>query len=118
MPSYPTVLPYIEKMQGRPFSKFAHILEETGETKYPLHIGDTYLQPFDGARIEDIKQKTYPNAHKYTSTKGHPALVQAISEHYSVDSSLIQVTPGATGALHLVTGTLLAPDEEVLVLAP
>ena len=105
-------------MPNRPFSKFTSEIQAMGKADYPLHIGDTYLEPLEGARIEDIDLESYPQAHKYTSPKGYPQLIQAISQKYSVNPARIQVTPGATGGLHITAMTLLSPGDEVLILAP
>jgi len=118
MPFFPDVQPFISQITGRPFSRFAADLEKMGVPDYPLHIGDTYLSPMKGARMEDIRLSEHPQLHKYTSPKGYKPLVQAITKKYLVAPSLIQITPGATGALHLLAMTLLAPEDEVLILAP
>jgi N-succinyldiaminopimelate aminotransferase len=118
MPSFPNVQPAIAQMSGHPFSKFSAEIRAMGSATYPLHIGDTYLTPIEGARMQDVNLQSHPNAHKYTSPKGYPALVQSCSEAYDVDPERIQVTPGATGGLHLLAMSFLAPGDEVLVLAP
>ena len=118
MPSFPNVQPAIAQMSGHPYSKFSAEIQAMGSATYPLHIGDTYLKPLEGARMTDVDLQNHPNAHKYTSPKGYPELIQRISETYAIEPERVQVTPGATGGLHLIAMSLLSPGDEVLVLAP
>ena len=118
MPNYPHTQSYLDDMRGRPFSKFSSQLEEMGVPTYPLHIGDTYLEPHIGSRMEDIKLSDHPFSHKYISPKGHPHLINILSKEYDISEDLIQITPGATGGLHILALTFLSPGDEVLILAP
>ena len=118
MPKYPDVQAAIMQMPGRPFSKFSAEIQAMGEVTYPLHIGDTYLLPMKGASIQDVNSRLHPAAHKYTSPRGYPQLLQDISRHYDVDPKRIQITPGATGGLHILAMSLLGAGDEVLILAP
>ena len=118
MPTLPNVQPAIAQMHGRPFSKFSKEIESMGKPTYPLHIGDTYLDPMEGARMEDVHIRTHSTAHKYTKPKGYPSLVASIARTYAVDPERVQITPGATGGLHLLAMSLLAPGDEVIILAP
>ena len=106
MPAYPQTQSYLDDMRGRPFSKFSAEIEEMGLPTYPLHIGDTYLEPFFGSRIEDILLSDHPSSHKYISPKGHPILISSLSEEYDTPKELIQITPGATGGLHILARLL------------
>lgn len=118
MPAYPHTQSYLDDMRGRPFSKFSSEIEKMGSPTYPLHIGDTYLDPFQGGRIEDVHLSDHPNAHKYISPKGNPHLIKILSTAYETPKELIQITPGATGGLHILAMTMLSPGDEVLILAP
>jgi N-succinyldiaminopimelate aminotransferase len=60
----------------------------------PLNVGDTWLEPFVGGRMEDL----------------HQAL--------PCERDSVLVAAGATGALCTAVGMLAAPGEEVLILAP
>jgi N-succinyldiaminopimelate aminotransferase len=55
---------------------------------------------------------------RYTSPHGHPALLDAIQQKHNVVPERLLVTTGATGALAALGGALLAPSDEVLILAP
>ena len=118
MPTYPHTQSYLNDMRGRPFSRFSSQIEKMGVPTYPLHIGDTYLEPFLGARIEDVLLSDHPSSHKYISPKGHPDLIKALAEEYDTPKEMIQITPGATGGLHILALTFLSPGDEVLILAP
>jgi N-succinyldiaminopimelate aminotransferase len=72
----------------------------------------------EGARIEDVHIQTYSTAYKYTKPKGYPDLVESIARKYAITPDRVQITPGATGGLHLLAMSLLAPGDEVLILAP
>ena len=60
----------------------------------------------------------------YTAAAGLPALREAIAAYYArqyavdLDPGRIIVTPGASGALQLVMGTLVDPGDEVLLADP
>ena len=61
---------------------------------------------------------------RYTPAAGIPALREAIADHYrrrygvTVAAERIVVTPGASGALQLVTAVLVDPGEQVLMTDP
>lgn len=118
MPKPPDSNSYLNKLKGSPYSKFAEQIKSMGDPKYPLHIGDTYLEPTIGARMEDLNVQRYPGMHRYTKTKGLPQLIRALSNEYAVEEGRLVITPGATGGLFLVAKTFLEVGEEVLILAP
>ncbi|MEJ2084532.1 MAG: pyridoxal phosphate-dependent aminotransferase, partial [Acidobacteriota bacterium] len=65
MPGFPHYSSSVAGLSGSVFSALAHRLaEHEGET-YPLHVGDTWLQPAPGCRMEDLDSKTFPNLHRY-----------------------------------------------------
>jgi N-succinyldiaminopimelate aminotransferase len=87
-------------------------------------VGDTWLTPFEGARVEDLRAADYPELNRYTDTRGIPELVDAIVEKIRARNGLaceresVLVTGGATAGLAAAVGALVAPGEEVLLLAP
>jgi N-succinyldiaminopimelate aminotransferase len=91
---------------------------------YPLHVGDTWRDPFVGARSEDIQSADHPRLHAYTDTRGLPELIEAVREKLVAHNGLthnadeILITAGATGGLSAVTGAVLSPGDEMLILAP
>lgn len=105
-------------MTGSVFSELTHrIAAITGE-RFALHVGDTYLDPAPGAQMEDLKTTDHPGLNRYASPHGHPKLLTAICNKHDVDPARVLVTTGATGALSALGGALLAPGDEVLILAP
>ncbi|MGC6509433.1 MAG: pyridoxal phosphate-dependent aminotransferase [Myxococcota bacterium] len=118
MPRPPYVNSHISAMPSGVFSKFSGAISQLKPPIYPLHIGDTYLEPALGARMEDIRTESFVGVHRYTRSEGLPSLIKAISLQKSVDSERVLITAGATGGLHVLAMTLLEPGDEVLILAP
>jgi N-succinyldiaminopimelate aminotransferase len=90
----------------------------------PLHVGDTWMTPFEGARMEDLREAEHPGLHRYSETRGVPELVDAIVEKARSRNALrcepegVLVTAGATGALGSALGAIASPGDEVLILSP
>ena len=95
-----------------------------GGTVYPLHVGDTYLDPLPAARAEAQRAEQHSRLHNYAPVQGEPALLDAIVERLArrpgvdVDREDIQVVAGATSGFNVVSQVLLDPGDEVLLLAP
>jgi aspartate/methionine/tyrosine aminotransferase len=124
MPRYPAYTPSITSMSGSVYSSLAdRLAQKTGEV-YPLHVGDTWMEPPEGCRMEDLRVAEHPGLHRYTPVEGLPALLDTLVEHVSArtgvptERSGVLVTTGATGGLGAILGALLTPGEEVLLLAP
>ena len=105
-------------MPGSVFSRLAHRISAIQGEVYPLHVGDTWLAPPTGARMEDFTEAQHPGMHRYPPPTGLPALVERIAEVRGVHPDRVLVTLGATGAWHAVAGATLEPGDEVLVMAP
>jgi len=111
-------------MPGSVFAPVASRLAELRSSVCPLHVGDTWLQPFAGSRMQDLLETEHPDLHRYSETQGLPALVSALAEKVRTRNRIpcepggVLVTAGATGALGAAVGMCSAPGEEVLVLAP
>ena len=90
----------------------------------PLNVGDTWLEPFAGARVEDLRQADHPGLHRYSETRGVPALVDAIAEKVRARNGIrceregVLVCAGATAALGCALAALASPGEELVILAP
>ena len=111
-------------MPGAVYSPFADRLHEVKEPVFPLHVGDTWLPPCEGARAEDLRVEAIPRLHNYVDTKGLPPLVDALLEKLrskngiSCERDQVLVGAGATGSLATAVGSIVDPGDEVLILAP
>ncbi|MCK6519802.1 pyridoxal phosphate-dependent aminotransferase [Myxococcota bacterium] len=124
MPRPPNVTPEVAAMPGAIFSKLQARIQSHPGPLFPLHVGDTWLDPVEGARMEDLTLSTQPRLHHYVSPQGEPALIEALVEKLraknglAVEPSAVLVTAGATGALASALGAILSPGEEVVILSP
>ena len=111
-------------MPGAIYSPFADRIQGHPGPLFPLHVGDTWRDPFVGARSEDIETAETPRLHAYCDTRGVPALLEAVREKLRRRNGLahepgeLLITAGATGGLAALVGAALAPDAEILILAP
>jgi len=124
MPRHPKASSSVAAIGGSVFSALAHRLARYEGEVFPFHVGDTWLEPARGCRMQDITVEDHPGMHRYAPPQGMPALIDAIVErvrertHVPTERGDVLVTTGATGALGAVTGAILEPGDEVLVLAP
>ncbi len=124
MPRAPHFSPGLSAIGGSVFSALAHRLATYRGEIYPLHVGDTWLEPVDGCRMEDLLAADNPDMHRYSPPRGLRLLSEAIAERsqrrtgVATDARDVLVTAGATGGLGAVMGAILEPGDEVLVLAP
>jgi aspartate/methionine/tyrosine aminotransferase len=124
MPRFPDYSPPIAAMPSSVYSALAHRLSIASGETYPLHVGDTWMEPPEGCRMEDVTVARYPGVHRYAPVQGLPELIRAICRRVEAKTGQptandeVLVTAGATGGLGAVIGGLLAPGDEVLILAP
>ena len=124
MSDRPPLAPETRAMPGAVYSPFADRMSEHRGPIYPLHVGDTWRDPFVGARSEDIHSADHPRLHAYGNTRGLPELVEHIREKLASRNDLahtpeeILITAGATGGLAALAGAVLSPGDEILILAP
>jgi N-succinyldiaminopimelate aminotransferase len=91
---------------------------------YPLHVGDTYLEPLLASRAEAQLTRDHPRLHNYSSIQGEPVLLDAVQNYLQrisgevVDRECVQIMCGATAGLSVVSEALLDPGDEVLIPAP
>ena len=123
-PRPPECAPAVAEMPGAVFSPIQRQLESGSRDIVPLHVGDTWLEPFEGGRMESLRVADHPGMHRYSETQGLPPLVDAIVDKVRGKNAIacerdqVLVAAGATGALGSAVGMLAAPGEEVLILAP
>lgn len=124
MPTHPSVSRAVASMEGSLFSKLAHRLATHEGPIFPLHVGDTWLEPAEGCRMQDLTVEEHPGMHRYAPPHGIAPLLGAIAERVSGRTRVpatpdeILVAAGATGALGAVIGATVDAGEEVLILAP
>ena len=124
MPRYPNAVPRLSVVHRTPYSQFVQQAAAQGGPIYKLHIGDTYMSPPKGCRMEDLRESDYPGLHCYAPVGGRSDLIDAIAERTRVtqdkaaERAEILVTAGATGGLYAAAVALLEPTDEVIVLAP
>jgi N-succinyldiaminopimelate aminotransferase len=109
-------------MPGAVYTPFD--LERHPGPLFPLHVGDTWLSPAAGARMEDLREADFPGLHRYTGTRGIPGLVDALVQkladqnRLALERAQVLVTAGATSGLACAVSALCDPGEEVLICAP
>ncbi len=124
MPRSPHVAEHLRCIPASAYSSLAGKLERHVGESYPLHVGDTWMEPAVGTRMEDLTVVEHPGMHRYASVHGLPALLDAIVERERAKTGLplerdnVLVTAGATGGLGAVVGAIVEPGDEVLILAP
>ncbi len=124
MPRPPEAVPDVAAIADAVFSPLAGRAARSRSPSFPLHVGDTWLEPMPGARAEDLRADAHPGLHRYSETRGVPALVDALVEDtrarlgLACERKSIVVTGGATAALAVAIATVAAPGEEVLLCAP
>jgi aspartate/methionine/tyrosine aminotransferase len=124
MPSFPGLSPSVAAIHGSVYSTLAQRAAQRGGEVYPLHVGDTWLAPPTGCRMEDLGARDNPGLNVYTPVQGTRALLDAVVEKQrartgaSVERSEVLVTAGATSGLANAVGAIVTPGDEVLILAP
>ncbi len=120
----PKISRSVQAIRGSVYSAQAHRLDRFAGETYPLHVGDTWMEPAEGCRMEDLRVADHPGMHRYTSPHGLPALLDAIVERTRARTGVpteredVLVAAGGTGALGAAVGATVEPGDEVLILAP
>ncbi len=124
MPRFPASASHLHAIPAAAYSALAgRLARHPGET-YPLHVGDTWMEPAERCRMEDLTVAAHPGMHRYAPVQGLPALVDAVLERereltgLPLEREQVLITAGATGGLAAVIGALVEPGDEVLILAP
>ncbi|HMM33721.1 MAG TPA: pyridoxal phosphate-dependent aminotransferase, partial [Thermoanaerobaculia bacterium] len=124
MPRPPRLAPIPLSMKGSVYSTVLDRLAACPGETYPLHVGDTYLEPAPLCRMEDFAVAEHPAMHRYAPPQGLPALVDAVVERLRARTGVplerenVFVAGGATSGLACVVGAIVAPGDEVAILAP
>jgi N-succinyldiaminopimelate aminotransferase len=118
MPRFPQTAAAISSMRGGVFSRLAHRIAAIEGEVYPLHVGDTWLEPWRGARMQDLREEDHPGMHRYARPQGDGPLLDVLEARYGVERKRILVSAGGTGGLNAMAGALLEAGDEVLILSP
>ena len=80
MPRFPDSASHLHAIPAAAYSALAgRLARHPGET-YPLHVGDTWMEPAERCRMEDLTVAAHPGMHRYAPVQGLPALVDAVLE--------------------------------------
>ena len=110
MPRHPDVAPNIAAMAGSVYTSLAHRLATYEGEIYPFHVGDTWMEPAVGCRMQDLTVEDHPGMHRYAAPQGIDPLIAAIAETTQARTGVatgpdnVLVAAGATGALGAVAG--------------
>ncbi len=122
MPRHPQCSPTTRGLSHRVYSALAG--RARAEPVYPLHVGDTWLDPPSCARAEAQRSAEHPRLHAYAPVQGDPLLLGAVRRRLAgrdglaIDPECLQIMPGATTGLAVVVAALLDPGEELLLPSP
>ena len=124
MPKAPKVGGHVASMPGAVFSPVQDRIADHPGPLFPLHVGDTWLEPPTPALPEGLALADAPELHRYSPTQGLPELIEALCEKIRGENGLacapenLLVAAGATGSLSSAVSMLSEPGDEVLILAP
>lgn len=116
--------PAVSQIADSVYSSLTHRMASFQGEVFPFHVGDTWLEPPVGSRMEDIRVADHPGMHRYAAPQGMPALLDAVVERVrsrtgaATERENVLMATGATGGLGAVAGAILKPGDEVLLLAP
>jgi N-succinyldiaminopimelate aminotransferase len=124
MPRFPSASKTHDTLSAGVFSGLAERAKRHPGPVYPLHVGDTWRDPWEGARAEHQTLAETPLLHTYSPVQGEPPLLEAArlkAEGRSgrvLDPEALCVVSGATSGISIVMQTLLDVGDEVLLPAP
>jgi aspartate/methionine/tyrosine aminotransferase len=124
MPKHPLAAPTIAGMPASVYSSLGERAARSGREVFPLHVGDTWMEPAPGARMEELRVAEHPGMHRYAPVRGIPELLEVVVARQRVRTGLagaveeVLLTGGATSGLGAVVGATVVPGDEVLILAP
>ena len=59
-------------MPGAVYSPLGERLRSHVGPIHPLHVGDTWREPFESGRMEELAQAAHPGMNRYSPTQGLP----------------------------------------------
>jgi N-succinyldiaminopimelate aminotransferase len=124
MPRFPAASPAVAALPPSVYSPLVARLARYAGEKYPFHLGDTWKEPPEVARMERFSVERHPGMHRYPPVPGRADLLAALAQRHVERTGLpttpedLLVTGGATAAIGAAETALLAPGDEILILAP
>jgi N-succinyldiaminopimelate aminotransferase len=124
MPRFPSSAASAQGLSDRVFGQLVRKSGTQSTHLYPLHVGDTYLEPLAAARAEAQRTDARAKLHNYAPVQGEPELLRAIMDKVrrrsgvALDPECVQVMSGATAGIGVVCTAILEPGDEVLLPAP
>ncbi|MBM4343700.1 MAG: pyridoxal phosphate-dependent aminotransferase [Deltaproteobacteria bacterium] len=124
MPRFPAQSPFVSSLRPSVFASIVAQFRTLPAPPAPLHLGDTWRQPPEAARLEHAIASLPKNGYAYANPNGFEPLRAAVADRLGqkglpgLSADHVHVTSGGTGAIAAVWHTLLQPGDEVLVLAP
>jgi len=124
MPRHPRASTTNDSLSAGVFSALTRRAAAHTGRIYPLHVGDTWREPWAGARADFADTAQTPLLYTYAPVRGEPALLTAAHaacearSGRSLDPMDFVVVSGATSGISVVMQTLLDPGDEVLLPAP
>lgn len=119
----PDVSSHVRSLKQSVFASLAEKMKALPEPPIGLHLGDTYAVPPAAARWEHLDLSS-PGNYRYSHPSGLPRFLEALATKLVRENGIaatpewVQVTCGATHALHSAVHTLLQPDDGIILLSP
>lgn len=122
----PQTSAFVRSLKASVFASLGEKMKGLASPPICLHLGDTYALPVDDACWTGMDLSS-PALYRYSHPHGLPALLEAIGDKLVqrnkfdgtlMGSDWLQVTCGATQALHCALQTLLQPGQGVMILSP
>ncbi len=124
MPRFPTPSPTVQTLSADLYSALAERVRRSPGEVFRLHVGDTWREPWEGARAEAQRTADRPLLHTYSPVHGEPELLDAIvartERRHGVTRAraAVQVVAGASSGISVICQALLDPGDEVILPAP
>jgi N-succinyldiaminopimelate aminotransferase len=125
MPRHPRLDATPGRLGGSVYSKLAPKIASLRGEVYPLHVGDTWMEPDPALSWRGLEAAAAPSPHRYCDPQGVPELLDRLVAKVRTANSIpvagpenVLVTTGATGALTVAAGASISEGDEVLVLSP
>ena len=119
----PEVSSHVRSLKQSVYASLAEKMKALPEPPIGLHLGDTYAVPPAEARWEHLDLSSAGN-YRYSHPSGLPVLLEELAaklvreNQISASAEWVQVTCGATHALHCAVHTLLRPGDGIIILSP